>query len=217
MEKRYESDLTRQEKWQLEKEKIKGMNWGERLDYLWTYYKYMLVVLALIIAFGSILFSMIRGKLTDQLLSVGIMNTNYEKQSELEELQADLLETLGTGRKLEEVAMDTSLTYDLEDPYSLMKYNTIVAAGDLDVLICDEKVVINLQEQEALDGWEEFLGEDYAAYEPYMTEYGLELSKSEKWDKYWDFSDPTYMVLMYSSKNPEGVRGMLKYFFPEAE
>ena len=217
MEKRYESDLTQKEKWQLEWKKIKELEGSERLDYLWTYYKYMLVVLAIVVSFIGIVCSMIRGKMTDQLLVVGIMNTNYEKENELEALQDELMTILDTEKKWEEVSFDTSLTYDLEDYYAMMKFNTMVTAGDMDVVICGQEAVENLQEQGALDEWEEFLGADYAKYEPYMTEFGLELSQSEKWDRYWDFSNPTYAVLMYSSENPEGVRALLAYFFPDAE
>ena len=39
MASRYESDMTRKEKMQLEKEKLSKMNFKEKLAYIWEYYK----------------------------------------------------------------------------------------------------------------------------------------------------------------------------------
>lgn len=218
MEKRYESDLTPKERRQKEWDKIKAMKWGERLDHLWTYYKSMLVVLALGIMGISIIFSAIKGALTDQLLVLGISDANYYlMHEELDALQADLLETLSKGKRYETVEMDTTFSSDTEDYYAMTKFNTIVAAGDLDVMICGQAISENLIGQDALEDWEDVLGEHYAKYEPYITEYGLELSKSPVWDPLWDFSDPTYVVVLYSYENPEGILGMLEYFFPDVK
>ena len=44
MAKRYESDRTRKEKMELEREKLSGMNFSGKLEYIWTYYKYYYVL-----------------------------------------------------------------------------------------------------------------------------------------------------------------------------
>ena len=41
MQKKHESDLTRKEKWQLEREKVASMSWKKRIEYFFTYYKWV--------------------------------------------------------------------------------------------------------------------------------------------------------------------------------
>lgn len=217
MERKHESDLTAKEKRQLEWEKIKGMGWSKRLEYFWTYYKFVLVILAVLIMLISIVHTMITGWRTDTLLSLGIVDVNYNASEDFEVLRQDLLDVLGTGDKYEAVEMDTGLMSGSEDYTSVMKMSTVVAAGGLDIMICGQTTYDDLEGQDALQDWETFLGEDYARYEPYMTNGVIDLSKSDKWkSNEWTFYTPVYAALMYSSENPDGVRGMLEYFFPEA-
>lgn len=215
--KRYESDLTKKEKRQLEWKKIKEMRWPQRIDYLWTYYKIVLLFIAIFVLIASIIWSIVKGALTDNLLVFGVVDANMLAQEEYEELQEDLLEKLSLGGRYEAIDMDTTFSTSKEDPYAPIKLNTIVAAGELDILICDEELSTSLKEQDVLQDWETVLGDDYVKYEPYMTEFGLDLSKSEKWGEDWRFKNPSYAICLYSSKNPDGVKGMVDYFYPDAE
>ncbi|HIR25025.1 MAG TPA: hypothetical protein IAB34_05930, partial [Candidatus Egerieimonas faecigallinarum] len=46
MEKRYESDMTPKEKRELERKKLASMTLGQKIGYLWEYYKIWLLILA---------------------------------------------------------------------------------------------------------------------------------------------------------------------------
>lgn len=48
MASRYESDMTRKEKMQLEKEKLSKMNFKEKLAYIWEYYKAVILASSLL-------------------------------------------------------------------------------------------------------------------------------------------------------------------------
>ena len=55
MASRYESDMTRKEKMQLEKEKLSKMNFKEKLAYIWEYYKAVIFgIIAVIFIIGTI-------------------------------------------------------------------------------------------------------------------------------------------------------------------
>lgn len=49
LEQKHESDLTKKEKRELEKKKIKSLGFKDRIEYLWTYYKQWLFGALLII------------------------------------------------------------------------------------------------------------------------------------------------------------------------
>ena len=215
--KRYESDLTKKEKRQLEWKKIKEMKWDKRIDYLWTYYKIVLLFVAVIVLIGSIIWSVVKGAFTDKLLVLGIVDANMNRQEELEDMSDDLLELLSRGNRFEMIDMDATFSTSKEDPYAPIKMNTIIAAGELDILVLDEETSAGLKTQDVLVEWKDVLGEDYEKYEPYMTEFGLDLSQSEVWGADWRYKNPSYAVVLHSYQNPEGIKGMLEYFFPNVK
>ena len=55
MASRYESDMTRKEKMQLEKEKLSKMNFKEKLAYISDYYKaFIFVIISVIVIIGTL-------------------------------------------------------------------------------------------------------------------------------------------------------------------
>ena len=79
MERKHESDLTNKEKRQLEWSKIKSLTWSQRLEYFWTYYKFVLVILAGVVMLGSIAWTVYDGARTETTISIGVVDLNYEK------------------------------------------------------------------------------------------------------------------------------------------
>ena len=79
MQKKHESDLTRKEKWQLEREKVASMSWKKRIEYFFTYYKWVLVVAVAVIALGVFGVNWYKNLQKEELLNVVIVNSSVPK------------------------------------------------------------------------------------------------------------------------------------------
>ena len=71
----YESDLTRKEKWQKQWETIRRLKGGERLEYLWQYYKSVLIIFAAVILVIYTAAVMVSNAMRDTLLTVVIVDS----------------------------------------------------------------------------------------------------------------------------------------------
>ena len=88
MEMKHESDLTPREKRQMEIRKIKSLPFRKKIPYLWTYYKSWLVILLIIIAFAAFIVTVVRNRMTEELISVGIEDTHPDSQLAMDQLEA---------------------------------------------------------------------------------------------------------------------------------
>ena len=145
MASRYESDMTRKEKMQLEKEKLSKMNFKEKLAYIWEYYKAVIFgIIAVIFIIGTIVNIHENAKYYD-LVSIAVVD--YAGLQDVSPIEEDLKEALGTGDKYEKVSIDTSYSFgeNLEnaDYNTLMKFTAVIAAQSMDVLICSQAVYDN--------------------------------------------------------------------------
>lgn len=216
MEKRYESDLTRKDKRKLEYEKIKGMGFKKKIEYFVAYYKWVLVLVICLGFAANLFWTMYSNSRMNTILALSIVDcNNYISYIEPEELEAQLLEVLGTGEKYEQVVLDTSATS--QDTYEAgMKMMVVVSVAENDVLICNREMYDKYDELEGFLDWKEVLGEDYEKYEPYMTDGVPDLSKSEKWVSEGMTSyEPTCVAIMVTAKNVDNAVRMLEYYFFE--
>lgn len=213
MEKRYESDLTPKEKRQLEWKKVKGLSGGKKIEYLWTYYKYWLLVLAAVVFVIYFAVSVYQNARRNPILSVAIVDANWQNETGFEQLSSGLLEAMGTGDKYEEVALDTSVA-SMESPENMMKATVTIAGGELDLVVCGREFYDHYSEQGAFADWKDILGDEYDAYEPYMTDNLPDLSKSSKWtDGEYTLYQPVYLCCMNTAPHPEQAKAFLDYFF----
>lgn len=217
MKQKYESDMTPKEKRQAELEKLRGMSFGEKAGYLWTYYKIWLfvpVILIFVIWQGMQIYHNMQEV---ELLSVGVVDTNLNTEEGQETFESDLLKLLGTGGENEVIALDTGLSSG-DDSASAMKRATVLGAGTLDLMICGEELYDSYDAQGAFADWEEILGEDYGKYEPYFVDGRLDLSRSAKWDSYGlVIYEPVYAGALVSSENTEALRQFAEYYLSDVQ
>jgi len=217
MEQKYESDLTKKEKRQLEWQKIKGMGVKDKLEYFWMYYKHVLVLLFSIVMLCSLFWTMHKNRNINYILNLVVVDAYYETTEPVEALREELLTLLGTGDKNEMVSMDLSASSSEEDYNAAMKMMVLLAAADVDIFICRDDVYKGIHLDDAFIPWEEVLGEDYEKYESYITDGYLDFSKSEKWKEYGlTIYDPACAGVLHSAKNMENIKKVVEYFF-EAE
>ena len=204
MEKRYESDMTRKEKRQNELKKLKSMTFKQKVGYIWTYYKGVFAGIIIACVIISISVQMFQNSQLKSMLSIAVVDSNYNHDEQVEALQNDFLAYAGTGDRHEVVDADTSLLSG--DEYNaVVKRTVVMGAGTADMMFCGEETYKKYKQQEAFLSWKEILGDDYSKYEEYMTDDGrLDLEKCPNWEKYnMVYYSPVYAVVMSSSKNLE--------------
>ena len=136
---RYESDMTRKEKRELEKQKLGSMDWRGKLQYVWAYYKPAMAAVVGIILAIVFIWQTVENAKYKTVLNVSVIGASVGEQAE--EIQEELQEQFGTENKYDKVTFDTSfMMQDVEtaDYNIMMKLTTVVAARELDVLITNQ-------------------------------------------------------------------------------
>ena len=187
-----------------ELEKLKQMSIEDRLWYIWEYYKGVFAGIIIACVIISIGVQMFQNSQLKSLLSIAVVDSNYNHDEQVEALQNDFLAYAGTGDKHEVVDVDTSLLSG-DDYNAVVKMTVVMGAGTADMMFCGEETYKKYKQQEAFLSWKEILGDDYSKYEEYMTDDGrLDLEKCPNWEKYnMVYYSPVYAVVMSSSKNLE--------------
>lgn len=215
MEKRYESDMTRKEKWEKEIKKLKAMSFKEKVEHIFTYYKPWFATLAAIIVVIYMGVQMYEGSKEVELLSIAVVDSMLDQDGNRERLQQDLLEFLGTGDKYERVPLDTSAT-SIEDYGAMTKMMVVMASGTTDILISSQVTYDHYKAQDAFLSWEDVLGDEYSKYEQYMTDGAIDLSKCPKWETYnLTYYKPVYATVVASTKRPESCAKFVEFITQE--
>ena len=215
MASRYESDMTRKEKMQLEKEKLSKMNFKEKLAYIWEYYKAVIFgIIAVIFIIGTIVNIHENAKYYD-LVSIAVVD--YAGLQDVSPFEEDLKEALGTGDKYEKVSIDTSYSFgeNLEnaDYNTLMKFTAVIAAQSMDVLICSQAVYDNYSKDDYFLDLSTLF--DEATCEKYGIKAGdtcLDISKLKKYqDMGLTYYVPCYLTVLVNTKNADNAAKLIEY------
>ena len=219
MEKRYESDMTPKEKRELERKKLASMTLGQKIGYLWEYYKIWLLILAVVIMFISMFVTMYQNSQKINLMGLAVANSTT--LSDTSGVTEDLIEMLGTGDEHETVTVDTSYYFNEDiantDPNIIMKFSTMVAAQSMDVLISSEHVMDYYKDQEMFLMPSEYLSEEQiAALGDRVSEYGVRIDGSSLLEK-WDLVayEPVYFTVIANSPNVENAVKLLEKLVEE--
>lgn len=219
MEKRYESDMTPKEKRELERKKLASMTLGQKIGYLWEYYKIWLLILAVVIMFISMFVTMYQNSQKISLMGLAVANSTT--LSDTSGVTEDLIEMLGTGDEHETVTVDTSYYFNEDiantDPNIIMKFSTMVAAQSIDVLISSEHVMDYYKDQEMFLMPSEYLSEEQiAALGDRVSEYGVRIDGSSLLEK-WDLVayEPVYFTVIANSPNVENAVKLLEKLVEE--
>lgn len=155
-----------------ELKKLSALSWGERVGYIWDYYKPLMAAILVIIFFICLGVEIYRNLQKDYLLNAYFVNSNTVL-SDYETMTSDFEEYIGGLEKNQVVNIDTTLTISEDlDQYSTAsqtKLTAIASTGDLDVIVMDaetferyyrEGFFADLSEvltEEQLEQWEERL------------------------------------------------------------
>lgn len=215
---RYESDRTRQERREMEKEKLHKMRFREKIDYIWTYYKVWMGIALAIILICVIIGQSIYNSQFESVCSIVVLNN---LAMEGEELENDIRNYLEEEDKYHTVEVDYSMSLtgnDSTDYNSIMKVTAIFAARNLDIMVAPKEWIEYFAQQEAFYPIEEYLTEeeielyggspgDYAIHIPadsILTEYGVVVGED------------TCVAITSISPNPENAKKVLSYIMNES-
>ena len=181
-----ESDLSKKERRLIEKEKLKGMGMGKRLEYIWMYYKPVIfgVIAAIALVFAAKDYCE-QAKIKS-VFSITVVNSFGNDTDALEE---EIRETLGYGDDpYSKVDIGVNLTTNADgdefDYSAQMAYVAQVQAGSIDVMVMPEALYTNLNQNEPFADLEELLGEDtFASFGTQTDKTHITLTDSELAEK----------------------------------
>ena len=97
-----ETDLTKKERRQIEKEKLKGMGMGKKLQYIWMYYKIHMLCVLLAVGAVCVGVNIYHHAQMKTVLSIAVVNAgNFNS----EDVEAEALKVLGIDNKYAEVSV----------------------------------------------------------------------------------------------------------------
>ena len=184
-EKQYESDLTAKEKRQIEWEKIKNMNWKERIEHIWLYYKVHMIILLAILCFIGLIVQSIENRKYETMLNVTIINSGIQ---DMDGLEADFKAYLGDEEKYHEYVVDSNyyLTGNDSSDYNyVIKLTTMVGAQEIDVFIATKEQFEKYDEMDAFVPMDELLTPEQIEYfGDDVSETCLHFTESEKLEEF---------------------------------
>ena len=152
MEHKYESDMTKKEKRQMELEKLKGMTFLQKLDYIWTYYKILFVIPLILAGVVYMGVTMYQNSLKNQVLSVTVVGGEAMTTEDIEALEKEIRTCLKAEGKHDTVLIQPNISTNQSDPSANMSLVTLVAAQAVDVLVCPEEIYEDYKKQNAFEG-----------------------------------------------------------------
>lgn len=215
IEHKYESDMTSREKRQQEREKIAAMNWKEKIDYFITYYKWVLVVIIVVIMLGAVARQMYVSLNEETLLDMAILNAG---QGDREKFMEDVRKVLGAEKDNQVVKLDTSLFGgdDAQNEYNrTMKLTAVVSSETLEVLICDKEIFDQYSQEGMFLDMEEMMGPVF--YEEHEGEVGedyVRVENSRLSEEYGLLDDGEYYLGVFCyTDHAENARKFIEYIF----
>lgn len=163
---KHESDLTKEEKRLLEKQKLSGMSLGGKLEYIWMYYKAPIFGVIAAIALVAVVISSYQNAKTKSILSIAVVNAGL---SDVEAFSAEIREFFGSTDRYEKADIITNIMTDEEGKdfaqYGDMAFLAQLQADAIDVMMMPEPLYESLKGEEIFADLQELLGEDtYQAF-----------------------------------------------------
>ena len=214
-EKRYESDLTAKEKRQLEWKKIKNMNWKQRIEHIWLYYKVHMILLLVFISLIAVIVQGIENSRYETMLNVTIINSGIHDPDGLEK---DFKEYIGDEEKYHEYVVDANyyLTGDQANDYNyVIKLSTMIGAQEIDVFIANKEEYDKYNKMDAFIPMDQLLTpEQIKDFGADVGENYLHFTESEKLQKYGLFpGNDYYLAIFVYSEQIEYAKKFINFAF----
>lgn len=153
----------RQKKRRAELEKIRSMHGKQKLRYLWDYYKFVILIVIGIVFALNIIWTMVRGALTDVVFQAAVISPDYSAEDTA--LREDFGDYIGGLKKNQELSFDMSMQLVPGDTsqtsqVSEIKLQVSVAARALDAVLLPDYTFSYLQQSGMLMKLDDVLGKE---------------------------------------------------------
>ena len=147
------------------KDALAGKSFEDKVEYLWTYYKWVLLVVAIVVCLISVVATSVRNRNTEILYSGMLVNTDLTEAG-TQFLSDDYFAYLGGNEKNQDIVLTStyfrnSETSDPEmDSLAVMRLMASVLAGDMDYAILNDVAYEAYQNQLVFTELNEVLPEE---------------------------------------------------------
>ena len=205
LKEKHESDLTKKEKRLLEKEKLKGMGLGKKLEYIWMYYKPVIFGIIGFIALIFLAVDLYQNAQKETVLSVSVVNAG---NIDAEALSLEVKDTIGAEGKndVAEVVCNllTSAEGDSFDYYTQMAFVTQMQARTMDVMVMPETLYNALNAEGYFADLKELLGDEvYQSFGDNIDQGHVSLTGSPLTEKFDLSYEPACVAVLVNSKNTD--------------
>lgn len=208
-----------------EKEKLRDMSWGDRLNYLWDYYRFHgLIIILSVSLLVYIIYKIVTPDIETRFYAAFI-NSPINPDT-LKEYQMDFHEHLNLDPELEEVFFNDSFYFGSPSEYSIAMRQALqayVANSEIDVIIAPESEFKTLNYFGFFDDLSDQLPTDlYSALtnsfyissteeNPESQVYGIYLTELELYSAY--NKDPYIIGIVANSKYKDNAVEYIRYLF----
>ncbi len=217
-----------------EKKKLKTMPMGEKIDYIWTYYKAQIIIAAFIIVFFiSLVHHLLTGSQETILYSM-VINSDVFQDDATPQIYTDFMAEKGFDPKEYKADYHAGLTLALNEngeANDLQMFSviaTLLMSGTVDHIMTDEDVVVMLGEIGYIMPMEEYLPQEkFAAYEregkviygthpdtKKKTAFGISLAESSRIKQAGLFSFSPVYAMIYAAPHQENSIDFLYFLEP---
>lgn len=213
-----------------ELKKLSQLTWGQRLGYIWDYYKPLMAAVIAVIFIISIGVTIYHNLQLTTVLQAYLVNCNA-LSIDVDEMTEDFSEYLGGLDKKEVLLIDTGITLDDDDRAGYaqqMKFTTLSANGDMDVILFPPELFEKYQKEGMFLDLTTILSEeqqnalaDYFVYGEDQTDgedkvFGLNVQQSPVLGRYDAYcGDPVYAVVMGNAKHTDACDDFLSYLMEQ--
>jgi hypothetical protein len=210
-----------------ELQKLSGMTWGQRLGYIWDYYKPLMAILLGILVLINIGLTIYHNKQQIDVINVYLFDTK-SLDLDTDQIASEFADYIGGLKKHEVVTVDGTLQaeYDDSSQYSMamqVKVMALATNGDMDLVLVKESVYQEYLEEgwlremddlltdEQKEKWSDLLVYDSGAI------YGVNVQDAsvlQRYDVFYD-DEPVYACVEVTASNTELCGTFLDYLFTE--
>ena len=223
------------EKQQLERAKLKTMTFGEKADYIWTYYKAPILITAFILI--SVIYTIYHFTMDNQesIMYSMVINANAADQTNGADLYDTFLAQQGYDAKNYKIERNTSIMLmktedgNYSDPQMLSVMYTLIMAGTVDHVLANEDTLLMLSENGYVMPLSNYMSEEeIAKYDEegrilygidpetnQKTAFCISLEGCEKIKNSPLFYEAPYFGMIYGAEHEENSIDFLFYLLEE--
>ncbi len=222
-------NLTLKQRWKKLREDLKPMSFREKVDHLWTYYYWVLIVVAILVTLCLIVHSSVTNLRKEVLVAGVLVNADVSVEGH-DFLEEDYFKKLNGKEGDQEIQItdvtfeDPNTTLNIEQTYTAsVRLIAMVAAKEVDYVIMDkiglefylgQDIFMDLTEllsQEELEKWkDDFI---YLTYDDTgeTVPVAINLKNTEFAEKYCKTDKQRYIAFAGNTQRPDACKILWEY------